>query len=33
MTGGRGVFEVKHSHYDPVPGHLIDKLTADKEPA
>jgi len=33
MTGGRGVFEVKHSHYDPVPSHLVDKLTAATEPA
>jgi elongation factor G len=32
MTGGRGRFEVKHSHYDPVPGHLVDKLLAT-EPA
>jgi len=33
MTGGRGRFEVKHSHYDPVPSHLVDKLTAAAEPA
>jgi elongation factor G len=31
MTGGRGRFEVKHSHYDPVPSHLVDKLRADAE--
>jgi elongation factor G len=28
MTGGRGRFSVRHSHYDPVPGHLVDKITA-----
>jgi elongation factor G len=33
MTGGRGRFEVKHSHYDPVPAHLVDKLTTAREPA
>jgi translation elongation factor EF-G len=33
MTAGRGRFEVKHSHYDPVPSHLVAKLTADREPA
>ena len=26
MTGGRGRFEMTHSHYDPVPSHLVDKL-------
>jgi elongation factor G len=34
MTGGRGRFEVTHSHYDPVPSHLVDKLSAaEAEPA
>ncbi len=33
MTAGRGRFELKHSHYDPVPSHLVDKLTVAKEPA
>jgi elongation factor G len=28
MTGGRGRFTASHSHYDPVPGHLTDKLVA-----
>ncbi len=33
ITGGRARFSLKHSHYDPVPAHLIDKLsTAEKEP-
>ncbi len=33
MTGGRGRFTVEHSHYDPVPAHLVDKLVAGhKEP-
>ncbi|MEX1008175.1 MAG: elongation factor G [Acidimicrobiia bacterium] len=26
MTGGRGRFSMQHSHYDPVPAHLVDKL-------
>ena len=26
MTGGRGRFEASHSHYDPVPSHLIGKV-------
>ncbi len=33
MTAGRGRFELTHSHYDPVPQHLIDRLTAAREPA
>jgi elongation factor G len=34
MTGGRGRFTAKHSHYDPVPGQLVDKIVAAaKEPA
>jgi elongation factor G len=28
MTGGRGRFTAKHSHYDPVPAHLVDKIAA-----
>jgi elongation factor G len=28
ITGGRGRFSLKHSHYDPVPAHLVDKLAA-----
>jgi elongation factor G len=26
LTGGRGRFAVRHSHYDLLPAHLIDKL-------
>ena len=33
MTGGRGRFSIQHSHYDPVPAHLVDKLKAQAEPA
>ncbi len=29
ITGGRGRFSARHSHYDPVPSHLVDKLRAD----
>jgi elongation factor G len=28
ITGGRGRFTAKHSHYDPVPAHLAEKLSA-----
>ncbi|MET1002252.1 MAG: elongation factor G [Acidimicrobiia bacterium] len=28
MTGGRGRFTLRHSHYDPVPAHLVDKIAA-----
>ena len=29
MTGGRGrVHRARHSHYDPVPAHLADKIVA-----
>jgi elongation factor G len=28
MTHGRGTFSVTHSHYDPVPAHVADKLVA-----
>jgi elongation factor G len=33
ITGGRGRFELKHSHYDPVPAHLVDRITAQREEA
>jgi elongation factor G len=34
MTGGRGRFVATHSHYDPVPAHLVEKVraTANAEP-
>ena len=34
MTGGRGRFIATHSHYDPVPAHLVEKvrINAAKEP-
>ena len=32
ITGGRGRFSLQHSHYDPVPAHLVDKLRAQAEP-
>ncbi len=34
MTGGRGRFVATHSHYDPVPAHLVEKvrINATKEP-
>jgi elongation factor G len=28
MTHGRGTFVATHSHYDPVPTHVADKITA-----
>ena len=28
LTQGRGRFTVEHSHYDPVPTHLVDRLVA-----
>ncbi len=28
MTGGRGRFSASHSHYDPVPAHLVQKVRA-----
>ncbi len=28
MTHGRGRFSVTHSHYDPVPAHVTDKIVA-----
>ena len=30
MTGGRGRFAITHSHYDPVPAHLVDKLVGTR---
>jgi elongation factor G len=30
ITGGRGRFTVKHSHYDPLPAHLTDKVATPK---
>jgi elongation factor G len=32
MTGGRGRFTLSHSHYDPVPAHLVDKIVAASHP-
>jgi elongation factor G len=29
MTGGRGRFSATHSHYDPVPTHLAERVRAD----
>ena len=28
ITGGRGRFTLTHSHYDPMPSHLVDKVAA-----
>jgi len=28
MTGGRGRFTMRHSHYDPVPAHMVEKIAA-----
>jgi elongation factor G len=28
MTHGRGSFSSTHSHYDPVPTHVADKIAA-----
>jgi elongation factor G len=33
LTGGRGRFTMSHSHYDPVPAHLVDKVRGTLEPA
>jgi elongation factor G len=33
LTGGRGRFTVQHSHYDPLPSHLVDKVKKSTEPA
>ncbi len=29
LTGGRGRFVATHSHYDPAPAHLADKIVAE----
>ncbi|HEV3365769.1 MAG TPA: elongation factor G, partial [Acidimicrobiia bacterium] len=29
ITGGRGRFVARHSHYDPAPPHLADKIVAE----
>ena len=29
MTGGRGRFTAEHSHYDPVPSHLGEKVRSN----
>ena len=31
ITGGRGMFTMKHSHYDEVPSHLQDQLVAEAQ--
>ncbi|HUI49495.1 MAG TPA: elongation factor G [Acidimicrobiia bacterium] len=31
MTGGRGRFSISHSHYDPVPAHLVDKVVGTRK--
>jgi elongation factor G len=33
MTGGRGRFTMEHSHYDPVPAHVVDKVVANAKEA
>ncbi len=33
ITAGRGRFEVSHSHYDPVPSHLVDRIAKQQETA
>jgi elongation factor G len=33
MTGGRGRFTMEHSHYDPVPAHVVDKVVATAKEA
>jgi len=33
ITAGRGRFEISHSHYDPVPTHLVDRIAKQKETA
>jgi elongation factor G len=30
ITGGRGSFSIEFSHYDELPGHLMDKVIAVK---
>jgi len=31
ITGGRGMFTMKHSHYEEVPAHLQEKLVAEAQ--
>lgn len=31
ITGGRGMFTMKHSHYEEVPAHLQEKLIAETQ--
>jgi elongation factor G len=31
LTGGRGRFTLRHSHYDPLPSHLVDKVKKSTE--
>ena len=33
LTAGRGRFEISHSHYDPVPSHLVDRIAKQRETA
>jgi elongation factor G len=33
ITAGRGRFEISHSHYDPVPPHLVDRIAKQQETA
>jgi elongation factor G len=33
ITGGRGSFSLEFSHYDELPGHLMDKVVAEAKVA
>jgi elongation factor G len=33
ITGGRGSFSIEFSHYDELPGHLMDKVIAESKMA
>ncbi|TMK30473.1 MAG: elongation factor G, partial [Actinobacteria bacterium] len=33
LTGGRGAFSMKFSHYEEVPSHLADRLIAEAQKA
>ena len=33
LTGGRGVFEAEHDHYDIVPEALVARITTKSTPA
>jgi elongation factor G len=33
MSGGRGRFRFDFDHYDPVPGHLTEKILAEQKAA